>query len=120
VIFSSLNAPFEYPFKKCTCGLLDLRIVFAGMRVSSSASVVLALAACAMLAGCYVYHPPAASVTPAPPTFIVGPYPPIGERITELPFGYQVFERRGIKFYYHRGVYYQPVGKSYAVVRPPF
>ena len=46
-------------------------------------------------------------------------YPSVGYSLSVLPAGNTVVTFRGGRFFFHSGVWYQPVGPRYVVVRPP-
>jgi hypothetical protein len=46
-------------------------------------------------------------------------YPALGYGVTALPPGGVAIGFRGARFFFHSGVWYQPVGPRFVVVRPP-
>jgi hypothetical protein len=47
-------------------------------------------------------------------------YPPRGHAVPVLPPGHRVIPHRGVKYYYHGGVWYRPSGRRFIVILPPF
>ena len=46
-------------------------------------------------------------------------YPAIGYNVRVLPFGYLPLGFGGRRFFFQAGVWYEPVGSGFAVIRPP-
>lgn len=46
-------------------------------------------------------------------------YPPRGARVPSLPDGYRHYRHDGQSYFFHGGVWYQPRGTRFVVVRPP-
>jgi hypothetical protein len=46
-------------------------------------------------------------------------YPPRGHVVPAPPPGYRVVPHRGVKYYYHGGVWYRPSGTRFIVTLPP-
>jgi hypothetical protein len=46
-------------------------------------------------------------------------YPSLGYSVSVLPEGHVALNFRGGRYFYHAGVWYQPSGVGYVIVRPP-
>ena len=47
-------------------------------------------------------------------------YPPRGHAVQFLPREHRIIPYRGVKYYYHGGVWYRPSGTRFVVIMPPF
>ena len=45
--------------------------------------------------------------------------PPRGKVVTVLPQGYRVVKHGGVSYHLHKGIWYQPRGKKFVVVKAP-